>query len=317
MNYKYTLSLLTLCALLTLNSCKKEEGALTPSGNIDSYVLPQGNNAFDNTIVGYYQKYNSYLLYKFNRKDIYWRPDGYTIPNERADSTGHEVEMAEVAYIPAQLELIKTSLFDLYSDKFLKKFLPAKIFLCSKVDSVSSAFDFVTFKYHKSAVSVGAYSYDNSICVNYGNVKVTTMTAADKVVFLKKINTMFVENIAARSLSLPTTEFTNSADYASSMTTYAEAYGRGIIVGFSSISPSMDWNMYIRAMVTLSETKLNQEVPVPASDVFPAPEPLGILNPVIDTNGQIRKRYTLVRNYFINTYGVDLQTIGNAANTSN
>ncbi len=318
MNYKYILSMMAICALLTLNSCKKSEEALTPSGITDGYVLPQGNNAFDQTIVDDYTKYNTYLLYKFDREDIYWTPTGYTIPTLTNGywSPGHEVAMAEETYIPAQLELIKTSLFDLYPEKFLKKFLPSKILLCSKVDSIAMGFD-ANWQYVKLQKSVGAYSYYNTICVNYGNVNITTMTAADKTAFLKKVNAMLVENFLSRGLTAPTNIFINSADYATAMTTYAQSYGKGIISGYSGITPLGDWGAYIKAMVTLSETQLNMDVEMPESWVYPTPEPLGILNPKIDINGQIRKRYDIVRDYFITEYGIDLQTIGNAANPSN
>ncbi|WP_442589168.1 hypothetical protein ACSBL2_24430 [Pedobacter sp. AW31-3R] len=318
MNYKYILSMIATCALLILNSCKKDEETLTPSGITDGYVLPQGNNDFDNTIVDYYKKYNTYLLYKFDRKDIYWTPIGYTIPTLSNGywSPGHEVLMAEEAYIPAQLALLKTSLFDLYSEKFLKKFLPSKILLCSKIDSIAMGFN-ENFQYVKIQRNVGAYTYYNSICVNYGNVNVTTMTAADRTAFTKKVNTMLVESIMLRSLTTPTNDFNNSADYATSMTTYAQSYGRGIIAGYSGVTSLTDWGLYIKAMVTLSETQLNKDVEMPESWIYPAPAPVGILNPKIDVNGQIQKRYTIVRNYFISEYGIDLQTIGNAANPSN
>lgn len=306
-----------MCALLSLHSCKKEEDALTPSGIIDGYILPQGSNAFDNTIVDYYNKYNTYLLYKFDREDIYWTPTSYTIPTASASgywSKGHEVAMAEEAYIPAQLELIKSNLFDLYPEKFLKKFLPGKILLCSKVDSIYSIYSSSTFTYTKGIKSIGAYSYYNSICVNYGNINVTTMTAADKIAFRKKLNTMFVENIISRGLTTPTNEFINSADYLTAMTTWSQALGKGIIIYYSGATALADWNAYVKAMMTLSETQLNMAVDIPSTSVYSTPPSLGILNAKKDFNGQIKKRYAIVRNYFINEYGIDLQTVGNAAN---
>jgi len=317
MNYKYILSFMALSAMLIFNSCKKEEHALTPSDIVDGYVLPQGSNAFDNTIVDYYNKYNTYLLYKFDRKDIYWTPTAYTIPTASATgywTSGHEVAMAEEAYIPKQLALIKSSLFDLYPEKFLKKFLPVKILLCSKVDSISAVFDFTTFKYAKGVKSIGAYSYYNTICINYGNIDITTMTDADKTAFLKKVNTMFIENILARGLTMPTNDFINSADYNTAMTTWSQALGKGIITYYSGVTALADWGAYIRAMMTLSEKQLNMAVDIPSASVYATPPSLGILNAKKDTNGQIKKRYAIVRNYFISEYGVDLQTIGNKAN---
>lgn len=315
MNYKYILGIVAMFTILALNSCKKEEAALTPSGIVDGYILPQGNNAFDNTIVDYYNKYNTYLLYKFTYEDIYWTPTGYTVPTLYGTywSWGHEVAMAEEAYIPAQLALIKSSLFDLYPDKFLKKFLPGKILLCSKVDSIGTGYD-SNYQSYKIQKSIGAYSYYNTICVNYGNSSVTTMTAADKVAFLKKVNTMFIENIISRSLTTPTLDFINTADYATAMTLYTQSLGKGIIINYSGPTALADWNAYIRAMMTLSETQLNMQVAMPSQYEYPAPTSLGILNPSKDINGQVKKRYAIVRNYFISEYGIDLQTIGNASN---
>jgi len=315
MNYKYILSIMAIFAIMTLNSCKKDEDALTPSGIVDGYILPQGNNAFDNTIVDYYNKYNTYVLYKFDREDIYWTPTGYTIPTLTGTSwsSGHEVAMAEEAYIPAQLELLKSNLFDLYPEKFLKKFLPAKILLCSKVDSIATGYN-ATFQPVKLQKSIGAYSYYNTICVNYGNSTVTTLTAADKTAFRKKVNTMLIDNIISRGLTTPTNDFINSADYGTAMTTWAQALGKGIIIYYSGVTPLLDWNAYIKAMMTLSEKQLNQATDIPSTSVYATPPSLGILNARKDTNGQIKKRYAIVRNYFINEYGIDLQTIGNASN---
>lgn len=310
--------MIAMVAVLILNSCKKDEDALTPSGIIDGYILPQGSHAFDNTIVDYYNKYNTYLLYKFDREDIYWTPTGYTIPTENNGywSPGHEVGMAEEAYIPAQLELIKTSLFDLYPDKFLKKFLPSKILLCSRVDSIATGYD-ASWNFYKIQKSIGAYSYYNTICVNYGNSNITTMTAADKIAFLKKVNAMFAENLISRGLTAPPNSFTNTADYVTPMTLYTQSLGKGIIIPYSGATPQADWNAYIKAMMTFSEAQLNLPIAMPSQYEYPDPTAIGILNPLKDINGQVIKRYTIVRNYFINEYGIDLQTIGNAANPSN
>jgi hypothetical protein len=59
-------------------------------------------------------------------------------------------------------------------------------------------------------------------------------------------------------------------------------------------------------MVSRSETNLNK------STANTDQTSLGMLNATKDTNGKIRQRYNIIRNYFINAYGVDLQAIGNA-----
>ena len=306
----YILSLCMLSTLLTLSACKKSDEALAPSGIVDTYTVPQGNNGFDQTIVDYYQKYGTYLLYKFTEKDAYWTPTGSKKPMQLPSGLyqgGGEVLPADPAYIPAQLSLIKSKWFAFYSDKFLKKFLPVKILLCSKVDSVvySPVFP-APVTYVKNTKKVGAYyNYDN-IQVNFGDATVNSMTAADLRLFIYKANLVFIQSIIARGLSTPNSEFVNSADYVTAMTTTTQAYGRGIIVNPSGPSAQLDWNAYITAMVTYSTVQLN------ASVVITDGSAAGILNPIKDTTGQIRRRYNLVRNYFINEYGVDLQLIGNA-----
>jgi hypothetical protein len=60
-------------------------------------------------------------------------------------------------------------------------------------------------------------------------------------------------------------------------------------------------------MVSRSETNLNK------STANTDMTYLGILNVTKDSNGKIRQRYNIIRNYFITNYGVDLQAIGNAA----
>ena len=39
-----------------------------------------------------------------------------------------------------------------------------------------------------------------------------------------------------------------------------------------------------------------------------------ILNPAKDVNGLLKKRYDMVRDYFIENYNMDLQKIGNELN---
>jgi hypothetical protein len=161
----------------------------------------------------------------------------------------------------------------------------------------------------KGTKSVGAwYNYDN-ICVNYGNTAVAAMTQRDSITFTVKSNLIFIQSIAGRNMSAPTSDFTSVANYATALTTQANAYAQGIItVYYNSRTAQLDWNAYMEAMVSYSEVMLN------TSTANTNMTYLGILNATKDTNGKIRQRYNMIRNYFITNYGVDLQAIGNAAN---
>lgn len=308
---KQTLYILTVFSLLAI-ACNKEE-TLAPSGDSKAYSLPQGNNAFDGTIKSYYDKYGCYLLYKFNDRDAYWTPSGWT--NARYDSafkrwvTGFLVEPAEEQYIAKQLEVIDRLWFRFYSDKFLEEFLPAKVLLCSAVDSTSLGYDFsttpITFYLVPKAVAAW-YSYDN-ISVSFGNAAVETMTPQDSGVFVWKVNTIFMQQIFNRTPIPATSDFTKVTSYATSFANQAAAYAAGSLANYYAATAQADWQEYILAMTGYPESVLNATPPGTAKSF------VGILHPAKDTNGRIRQRYDLVRNYFITNYDVDLQEIGNAA----
>lgn len=310
---KIYFNLIILLAVVTMvSSCAKEEAALTPSAIDVTYHVPQGSNAFDQTIVNYYNSYGSYLLYKFTERDAYWTPTGWRRPvlNDAAGNwSGIDVVSADPTAVAAQLDLIDKSLFSLYPKPFLKQFLPVKLLLCSKVDSIYTTGVFnPTYVTTKNIKKIPAfYSYDN-IYINYGDATVNQMTASEKLAFLARINQVFLQSINERGLIPPSTEFINSADYVSSNATQAVAYGKGLIANTNNtITPTSDWNAYVLAMVTLSENDLKRSV---ANSDKSA---VGILNATKDSNGLIKKRYSIIRNYFINNFQVDLQAIGNKA----
>lgn len=296
--------------LLCATACKKE-AALTATADETGYSVPQGTQSYDTTILNLYNKYGTYFLYRFTDKDVYWTPTAWknsTVDTNGIWSVGEVVTAADTNYVAKQLALINKLWLSYYTDAFLTKFLPAKIMLCASVDSVYTTVLFSPIRYVKTVKSVGAfYNYDN-ISLNYGSSAVTSMTGSDSTKFLAKTNLVFIQSIAARNLSAPTNAFSSISTYANTFASQALAYAQGIITTYyNTRSPQLDWNAYIEAMVTRSETNLNKSTP--NTDLTYQ----GILNVTKDSGGKIRQRYNLVRNYFISTYGVDLQAIGNAA----
>ncbi|MVT10346.1 putative zinc-binding metallopeptidase [Chitinophaga tropicalis] len=307
---KQLIYILVFTAVL-FSACKKEE-ALTPSESL-AYTLPQGNHSYDTLIMDYYNKYGTYMLYKFTDRDAYWTPSGWK--NAAYDSvtrnwsSGFLVQQSGEQYVAKQLDVIGRLWFRFYSDKFLQEFLPAKVLLCSSVDSVYLGFDFTTtpVTFLKKDKEVYAwYSYDN-ISVSFGNMNVENISALDSAAFIWKTSKIFMEQIFARKSVSPVVEFTRITSYTTAFASQATAYTNGSISTYWSATQQNDWNAYMLAMVTCSETMLKTAEANTISSFK------GILNSTKDTNGRIRQRYNIVRNYFINNYNVDLQAIGNAA----
>jgi hypothetical protein len=300
------LFIIVLCA----TACKKE-GALTATADEMGYSLPQGTSTYDTTILNLFNKYGAYFLYRFSDKDTYWTPTGWknsTMDTNGVWSTGYLVTTADTAYVAKQLALLNKLWLSYYNDAFLVKFLPAKIMLCASVDSVYTSYLFNPTRYVKTTKSVGAwYNYDN-LCVNYGSTAINSMTRSDSTRFLAKVNLIFIQSIASRNLTAPTNAFSSIPVYANTFATQSLAYAQGIITAsYNPRSPLLDWNAYMEAMVSRSETNLNKSTP--NTDMTY----MGILNATKDSNGKIRQRYNIIRNYFITPYGIDLQAIGNAA----
>ncbi|OQP57780.1 hypothetical protein A3860_09135 [Niastella vici] len=310
--YKLTyITALIFITALMVTGCKKE-GALTASEDEQGYTLPQGYHGYDTTILDLYNKYSAYFLYRFTDKDTYWTPTGWknaTLNSSGTWNTGYGVTRADTNFISSQLALIKKLWLSYYTDKFLVKFLPAKVMLCASVDSLYTTYVFTpTFQAINADKSVGAwFNYDN-ICVNYGNAGVTAMTSGDSLKFLAKTNLIFIQSIPGRNLSAPTNDFTSVANYNGTFSSQANAYAQGIItIYYNGRSAQLDWNAYMEAMVSRSEANLKK------STANTDMTYMGILNTTKDSNGKIRQRYNIIRNYFITNYGVDLQAIGNAA----
>jgi len=300
------------------SSCEKEEGKLTPSGIEEGYKMPQGDNAFDATIMNYYEKYGSCLLYDFTDKDTYWTPYGWKngVVGTMAEGgkAGYLVTPADASYIPQQLELLDECWLSLYSDAFLKKFLPLKIMLCSSVSTVTLLF--TPSPMHYGLTSIDAYfNYDN-ICVNYGGENISTMTAGKKLAFSRALCRLLVEYMVERGISAPSDlpAFSTTVTYSgmSSLKTVSAGLARGFFPMPSSTTPTIDWKKFMLLMVSYPESYLNRNKAI-TNDSWDTSEAAweGILNPTKDTKGLMKKRYDMVRNYFIQNYNMDLQSIGN------
>ena len=320
MKRKIYFYMILLSWLLCAVACYDEK-ELSPSEIISSYSVPQGEHDYDDVIVEYYNQYGSCLLYKFTDKDTYWTPSGWMNGVLGVDGTkGYLVTPADEKYVGEQLDVIEKLWFSSYSDDFLKEFLPVKIMLCSEIDSVYVTWDFsvtpVQMKYLGQEVQ-SWYNYDN-ICVSYGNIVVTQMTKEDSLAFRSSISRTFIESMIGRGKTAPTTEFGESANYdisSSDMYTASKLWAAGIpqLVN-SAISEDNDWKTFMMMMVLCPEEFLTR-VPEYNSDWDSTSKNWdGILNPVKDVNGLLKKRYDMVRDYFIENYNMDLQKVGNILN---
>ncbi|WP_316838660.1 hypothetical protein [Pedobacter gandavensis] len=299
-NFNQTLRtalILSLSIMLFLtNGCKKTEDKLTATEFPEpGFQLPQGNNDYDQRIMDYFQRWDSYVLYKFSQQDINWRITGY--------DNFYKSAPAIPDYINAQLDLLESTFFKYYSDGTLKQFLPRKVFLCSSLGTGTTTITQVdTYLLPFGNGKFGGYQ---SFALNGGNAGVSSI---NKAVYRGNVNFSFLKMMDLEGKMKRSDVFTGISDYTNPIagTTQADRYKRGFLVlpvGLPEIL--QDWQGFIQLIVSNPYTYLTDPATT-ASDVTAK----GILSPVKDANGLIKRKYDAMISFYKQQYDIDLQAIG-------
>ena len=294
-----------LCMLLGviwgMTSCNNEDHLFPSEEDIYGYFVPQGDHDYDATIVEWKNKYNVFTLYKWTPKDLYWSPTGWTefVPNEEGSlyaGTGNRAaRMADENYVGQQLDLIYSQFMSFYSDSTLRRCLPLKIILCDsieRVNAIDGSRDFMNID-----------SYFDLLAFSWGTDKVLSMTTDQKNLFKVDVNQTFLKRLIDNGKITKKEQFFKLGDYSSSVTN-TNMYARGFIE--SGTKAEDDWETYVKVIISTPYEELIAET----GDKDYTNK--GILNPMKDENGLIRKKYDIVVNHWKSEYNIDLQAIGNA-----
>ncbi|MCX2452196.1 hypothetical protein OQX61_13060 [Pedobacter sp. PLR] len=298
-----------------LMACKKEKEVIIPTETPEkTWVLPQGDHPFDQRIQSYYDRFGTFLLYKFTEQDVYWNI-GTNIQNYRTVP-------ADETYIPEQLDLLDNTFFSNYQDSTLRKYLPIKMFLCSSVRLGTTNPEVNAFLIGSNeaatitGTTMGGYQ---SFAVNWGRKAVLRIkTPIDSVtIFKNDVNFSFLKMGNITGKMGKSVDFLTSSDYTTILpatpavptagTPVVERYKRGFIgVGTTIPTPNSDWYAYLRAITsTPYEDLTNNTTPITDATYK------GMLNGLKDPNGLIKKKYNLMINFYKRQYNIDLQAIGN------
>lgn len=279
--------LLLLC--LSLFSCKKEHLPTPAPGPATFYPMPQGNAPYDQIIFNWYQRYGSYVLYKYEERDYRYGLTGYYT---------YVARPIEENVLPTAVDLLNEYWFGFYSDAFLKKYLPFKILLADR------AWDEDTEDTLYSAFEIPIRGHDFLLLPKLDR-SILKMTNAQRNEFKINLNMAFANWLIFATngeymRDLPV-EFFNISPYHRTDITSANKYDYGFLLspGFQQApSPQYDLLSYMTLIFTYRKADIET--------IF--------FNKQLDRNGLVRKKYTLLVTYFKDKYGMNIQAIGDKRN---
>lgn len=294
MSKRQQLYIVWIALLIGCMSCGKEREEVTVSPKKETfYELPQGHAAYDQQILDWHRKYNTYILYRFQEKDYRYGISGfYDYPLL--------MRTADTMALPAATAFLKNYWFDFYNDAFLKQFLPFKIMLAGLMWETNGT---DTIKTPYNSLLLG-YDY---ILLPKTDTAFTRLTPSARNSLKVELNLLFMERIFYVSgvsfprLHEPPAAFFEVSNYKERYVGEDEQYANGFLsLGGQSgqtrpPAQMMDFVDYLHMIFSNTKQKLDQT----------------LLSPKTDTNGLIRRKYNILIRFFKDTFGVDIQAVGN------
>jgi len=290
-----------LFTIFCLTSCSNEE-ALTPSAP-EGTNFPQGTNAYDKIFEQYYKDYGTMVLYKYTDADFRWNITSY-IP--------YYSEIADENSVSAAWTFLNDNCLSIWPNSFLKKCLPYRILLASKIWSLKEDWDYddagnyvqIYTKVYRTSV----YGL-NHIAFGLTNNTINNLTTEEKKEAIGEVAYSLIGYATSRSkIDIPTAFKTLHDGYTKYNGEYQGDWGynaAGCLEYISACDVYQDFGVYVKYLVTMSESEFTE----------------AFLNDNFDCGGTydsnynktlthpIQQKYQIVIDYF-NSLGIDLHAIG-------
>lgn len=282
-----------------------EDDELTPTERPEfGYSVPQGNHEYDDRIVDWNERCNVFILYKFDLKELYWQVTNWYESIENAEDAVYPYtegllgEVADTNYVGKQLNLVEEQFLNFYPDTTLRRCLPLKLLLCSKLThrSVNGGEDVWNM-----------YSGYDYLAFNWGNETILTMTDEEVASFRYDVNYEFLKRLLDKEKIIVSANFYEGMNYEDKITK-ENMYERGFIN--QSTKQEDDLEYYLQAILTTSYEELIADPGTPENNTGYYTSYTGILHENKDVNGFIRKKYDVLISELKENYGIDVQKIG-------
>lgn len=271
-------------------ACKKEKVQVSEKENT-YYKIPQGNAPYDQQVVNWYNKYGTYVLYRYPKSEYEYAIIGYYGLNMLGP--------ADTAALPTVMNFIQKYWFDFYPDEFLKKYLPRKILLAGVMQyEAGNNAQPVTLSTPLAGFNFMMLPGLDTTFVKQMNKRQLDWKAGVNSLFFSTLFYGTTDEIKAK-LALPD-EFFQVSKYEQIKVTTYNLYDNGYLAtdpNDKTKIPSQkdDLKNYLYIMCSYSEKELET----------------GFFAPKWDRKGLIRKKHQLLRKFIKDNWQIDLQAIGN------
>ena len=266
-----------------LIACSEENGVGSVDPLTPDYILPQGKSPADNRIVELYNQYGTYILYEYTERDFNWS-------QMEGSSSDYTYTKADPLYAGEMLDLLNEVWFSLYPVDFHRKYMPYKIFLATAL------------RYGSSAQFKDVRAMNGQIAVSYCSDTLKKMSVGTKLSL--KINLQqglwekWIDKINLPEECFALSDYSKAANTTPSSPDYAR--NRGFVANNGNewstrvnwpsrtLNKMDDLKAFLNGMVgrTSEQWKVELEYPL------------------------VKKKYDILRNYLLRTYGFDIQAIG-------
>ena len=289
-------------------SCNKDKNPTHVSEKSTTrYQLPQGNASFDNDILNFFQKYDSYILYKFSDVDFNYQ-FSYNLANPPVGSGNAVVgpvvmRGGDSIAIQSALDFMNTYWFSFYPEDFKKKYLPQKILLAGLIYTTRYSGNpkiYDTPRVNPYTIPIEGVDH---ITLPKIDTAFNSYPLASKLLLKAKLNSLFLKHLmypvinTIPALVPAPAEFFKVSDYSLGVITSVQKYKYGFdtLMAGKAPTPIVDMVGFLDSICAKPKADL---------DAY-------MLNPKVDSLGLTRKKYDLLVNYFKSNYNVDIQAIGN------
>ncbi|MDR1414522.1 MAG: hypothetical protein LBI96_01820 [Odoribacteraceae bacterium] len=259
-------------------ACTRDAELGEISTSFPGYELPQGRSDADDRIVELYEKYGSYFLYDYTRRDLIWT----FVTNSVAAL--YYCSPPDVERVGLFLDFIDDVWLDFYPDDFLREYLPYKIFLA---DTVKYIGNYATTYYYSRIAA-------NQIALAFCSDTLLHLTPATKLDYKTWLNQQLWTEMYVNILEMPA-EYFAITDYTkvTNNTTESPDYyrTRGFFQNISTMYLMTHQNDLYNFFYYVMEASY------------------ATLEPTLVAYPLLKRKYDIMRAHLIERYGVDIRQI--------